>query len=139
MRLLGESHALMQSLFAADECHYMSADALTADHITFYVARDRERATGTAGLADMGDYGELKSMFVTPEARGTGVAVALLRRIEDRARALGLPVLRLETGDKLLAAQAFYRREGFAWCGPFGEYRQTGASVFMAKTLTNRG
>ena len=102
----------MQSLFAADECHYLPVDALCADHIAFFIARQGNAFLGTAALADMTDYGELKSMFVTPKARGGPVARALLRQIEDQARDAKRTTLKLETGDRLVAAQAFYRREG---------------------------
>ena len=44
------------------------------------------------------DYSEVKRMYTRPAARGLGLAKALLRRIEDEARAVGAPVLRLETG-----------------------------------------
>lgn len=41
---------------------------------------------------------EVKRMYTRPSSRGLGLAKALLRRIEDEARAAGAPVLRLETG-----------------------------------------
>lgn len=57
---------------------------------------------------------EIKRMFVLPEARGQGVARALLGALEDRARALGYTVARLDTGPRQLHAERFYRGAGYA-------------------------
>jgi putative acetyltransferase len=47
-------------------------------------------------------------------------AKALLRRIEDEARAVGAPVLRLETGIHQQEVIRLYESAGFRACGPFG-------------------
>ena len=133
--LLKASHALMESLFPPEDNFYLDIDALKAPHIHFYVARRHGRIVGTGALADKGDYGEVKSMFVAEEARGTGAADALLNRIEDKARDLGLPVLKLETGNVLHAAHRLYARHGFGPCDPFGDYLAAGSSIFMEKRL----
>jgi putative acetyltransferase len=57
--------------------------------------------------------GELKRFFVQPEHRGAGVADTLMAALLARARASGVRLLLLETGDKQEAAQAFYHRPGF--------------------------
>ncbi|MEM6306623.1 MAG: GNAT family N-acetyltransferase [Pseudomonadota bacterium] len=133
--LLQQSHALMQELFTPDQNSYLDIDELCAPHIQFFTARDKQVTVGTAALASFDGYGEVKSMFVAPNARGIGVAQALLRQVEDAARDAGLPLLRLETGDRLLAACHLYRRFGFQDRGPFGDYTENGASIFMEKTL----
>ncbi len=56
---------------------------------------------------------EIKRMFVVPEARGQGIARALLRALEDRARALGYTVARLDTGPRQQHAERFYRAAGY--------------------------
>lgn len=137
--LLEASHALMQTLFDPEDNHYLSLEALAAPHIRFYVARDGGRdggrALGCVALADMGDYGEVKSFFVDPEARGRGVGRVLMARLEAEARAGGITELALETGDKLAAAQRLYSAIGFEICGPFGAYEANASSVFMRKRL----
>ncbi len=57
---------------------------------------------------------EIKKMYVVPEMRGQGVARALLRELEDIARALGYPIARLDTGPKQGRAEGLYRDEGYA-------------------------
>ena len=64
-----------------------------------------------------------------------GVAAAILRALEDEARTLGLPLLRLETGDPLASAVRLYERAGFTRCGIFGDYRPNDSSVYMKKPL----
>ncbi|MBQ2262354.1 MAG: GNAT family N-acetyltransferase [Loktanella sp.] len=133
--LLRQSHALMQELFPPEENYYLSIDDLRADDIHFYTARIDERIVGTGALRVCDGYGEIKSMFVDTAARGKGVADAILRQIEDQARLLDLPILKLETGNILHAAQKMYARHGFTPCGPFGNYPAVKSSVFMEKTL----
>ena len=75
-------------------------------------------------------------MWVTPEARGKGVAHAILVALEAKARQEGARSLMLETGIKNRAALALYERAGFRRCGPFGEYLPDPISVFMEKALS---
>jgi putative acetyltransferase len=133
--LLEASHALMTSLFDRDSCHFLSIEALAAPDIAFFVARREGQVVGCGALATREGYGEVKSMFVEPEVRRSGVAAALLARLEAEAGAQGFPLLRLETGDKLHAARALYRRYGFAERGPFGCYSGHPQSVYMEKRL----
>lgn len=134
--LLEASHALMQSLYPAEDNHFLSIDALCAPDIRFFVALHGDKTIGCAALALNPGYGELKSMFVDPAARGIGAADALMRILEDSARECGLPLLALETGDTLFAAHKLYARHGFTQCGPFGAYTENGSSLFMEKPLT---
>lgn len=133
--ILAQSHALMNTLFPADACHYLDLDALCAPNIRFFAARIGGTTLGTGALAVMEGYGEVKSMFTAPEGRGKGIAAAVLRMIEDTARSEGLPLLRLETGTGLDAAHRLYARFGFEKRGPFGGYEDSPYSVFMEKTL----
>ncbi|MGR3501762.1 GNAT family N-acetyltransferase [Pseudaestuariivita sp.] len=136
LALLQESHALMQSLFSEDENHFLSVDELCAPSVHFFTARDADgTALGCGALAVKDGYGEIKSMYVATRARGKGVAAALLSEIEDEARRQALPMLRLETGDVLYDAHRLYGRHGFSIRGPFGEYTESPASLFMEKPL----
>lgn len=134
--LLKASHALMQSLFPPEDNYFLDIDQLTAPHIRFFVARSGPDIIGTAALALKDGYAEVKSMFVAEAARGTGAADALMRAIEDEARAEAVPTLKLETGNVLYAAHNLYRRHGFVDCGVFGDYVAAKSSIFMEKPLT---
>lgn len=113
---------------------------------TFLVARWFGRPVGCGALRRIGEaalvrelgpgVGELKRMYVAPDARGQGVGHALLTRLEAEARALGLDRLVLETGTRQAEALTLYRRAGFTEIPAYGEYvASPGTSVCMAKSL----
>ncbi|NDW54729.1 GNAT family N-acetyltransferase [Aliiroseovarius sp. PrR006] len=133
--LLQQSHALMESLFPPEDNFFLNIDDLCVPEISFFVAREGDTVLGTGALADKGAYGEVKSMFVSPEARGKGVGEALLQQIEATSRAQGHTAMKLETGNVLYAAHRLYERAGFTTCGPFGDYPEANSSLFMEKAL----
>ena len=57
--------------------------------------------------------GEIKRMYVRPEARGRGVARVVLAELERAARELGYERVVLDTGDRMPEAQALYRSSGY--------------------------
>jgi putative acetyltransferase len=112
----------------------------------FLIARVGDRPLGCGALRrlredslvrELGpDVGEVKRMFVAREARGQGIGRALLARLEDEARALGLVQLVLETGIRQTEALALYERAGFKSIPPYGEYAASAAtSVCLSKDL----
>ena len=112
----------------------------------FVVARWQGRPIGCGALRrvreatlvrELGsNVGELKRMYVAHEVRGQGFGRALLDRLEQEARSLGLARLVLETGTRQLEALALYRRAGFKEIPPYGEYAASSTtSVCMAKEL----
>ncbi|WP_424941064.1 GNAT family N-acetyltransferase [Aliiroseovarius sp. S253] len=133
--LLRQSHALMESLFPSEDNFFLDIDDLCVPEISFFVARDGDMVLGTAALADKGSFSEVKSMFVSPDARGKGVGEALLAQLEKEARARGFPHMKLETGDALHAAHRLYQRAGFALCDAFPPYEKADSSIFMEKAL----
>ena len=81
------------------------------------------------------EFGELKRMYVSPRARGQGVAKKLLARLESEAIGAGCQWLNLETGPYQPEALALYASTGYARRGPFGDYKSDPLSVFMQKHL----
>lgn len=134
--LLLASHDLMGSLFPAEANHFLSVDGLCDATIHFFGVRVDGVYRACGALAVKKGYGELKSIFTDHAARGRGLGQTLIQHIEGTARDLGLAQLKLETGSLLHSAHRLYEREGFALCGPFGEYEPTEFSVFMSKDLT---
>jgi putative acetyltransferase len=59
----------------------------------------------------------------------------LMDDLEERARLIGHEAIKLETGDKLAAAVSLYKSIGYSVCGPFGDYPEHPASLFMTKEL----
>jgi putative acetyltransferase len=134
--LIEEAQAAMRDLFPPEENFYLSPEELRGPDIRFFVAREYDTTLGCGALAQRQGYGEVKAMFTAPFARGQGVARRVLARLELEAQHLDLPVLRLETGDKLTEAIALYESEGFTRCEPFADYEANNSSVFMEKRLT---
>ena len=134
--LLEGSEAALREHYGPDECFTFTPEELARPGIAFLVAREAEGVPlGCVALVDMGGYGEIKRLYVRPEARGRGVADALMDAAEARAREAGLGLMRLETGPKLTAAVSLYRRRGYRERGPFGDYAAHPASLFMEKAL----
>jgi GNAT superfamily N-acetyltransferase len=64
-------------------------------------------------LEGRSDLAVLWDLRVSPEARGKGVGLALLRAAESWARAKGCRQLKVETQNVNVAACKFYARQGF--------------------------
>ncbi|EYE94767.1 GNAT family N-acetyltransferase [Aspergillus ruber CBS 135680] len=56
---------------------------------------------------------EMKRLYVTPQARGTGTGEKLVTAIIQQAKDLGYEGMRLDTLPEMVAAQKLYRRFGF--------------------------
>jgi len=134
--LLEQSHALMRDLFPPEDNYFLDIEELCAPSVRFFAAREGAMTLGTGALSIKEGYAEVKSMFTATQARGKGVAAALLRALEDTARTEGVSLLKLETADVLDAACRLYERHGFTRCGIFGDYRPNETSVFMQKPLS---
>src|SRR5467141_3012121 len=136
MRLLAALDAFLESLYPPESNHILDIDTLCAPDIRFFVARREGRAVGCGALRlDPAGYGEVKRMFVHPEARGQKLGREILMRIEAQASREGLKWMRLETGIHQAEALALYRGAGYAERGPFGEYTSDPLSHFLEKVL----
>lgn len=84
-------------------------------HGAFIVGWSGEKPVCCGGFKRLPDGGcEIKRMFVLPVVRGRGVARALLRELERRARQRGYAVARLDTGPRQPHARRLYESEGYA-------------------------
>ena len=136
MRLLAALDAYLESLYPPESNHILDIDTLCAPGIRFFVARREGEAVGCGALRiDSAGYGEVKRMFVHPEARGQKLGRAILMRIEEQASREGLKWMRLETGIHQAEALALYRGAGYAERGPFGEYTSDPLSHFLEKSI----
>lgn len=92
----------------------------------FFIAWHDHEPVGCVGWrthGDNGDVAELKRMYVTPQSRGTGVAVALIRAVEESAAQSGRGRMILECGNRQPEAIALYEKMGYVRIPDFGYYR----------------
>lgn len=89
--------------------------AAPGDFATFLVGYEDERPVCGGGLKPL-EPGvvEIKRMFVVPDARGRGVARALLAELEAEAARRGFETVRLDTGPRQPSAERMYREAGYA-------------------------
>ena len=124
-----------ESFYPPESRHGLDLAAYRRPEVTLFVAHEGGVALGCGAYQFERDgSAEIKSMFVTPEARGRGIGRALLTAIEDDLRGR-VTTVRLETGIKQLPAIQLYESVGFRPRGPFGSYRDDPLSVFMEKPL----
>ena len=138
--LIAGLEAALSAEYPPEQRHGLPLSAIFQPHIRFFVARLGGEAAGCGGVALLDGYAEVKRMFVREQARGRGVAQALLARIEGQTRAAAIAVLRLETGLRQAAAVRLYQRAGFTVRDAFGDYaampaKAVDTSVFMEKHL----
>ena len=132
MRLIEALDVYQSGLYPPESNHFLDVEALAGPSVRFFVARRYGQALGCGALRiDPAGWGELKRMFVSPEARGLKLGRRLLERIEEEA--LGL--LRLETGVHQLEAVGLYRSAGYVEREAFADYTPDPLSVFMEKRL----
>lgn len=102
---------------------------------TFVVGFEAGVAVCCGGVKRLPDGAcEIKRMFVVDEARGRGLARALLEELERRARELGYEIARLDTGPRQMRAQRMYERAGYVAIENFNA--NPVASFFGEKRLT---
>jgi putative acetyltransferase len=133
--LIDALDAYQAALYPAESNHFLDVAALEAPDIRFFVARRNGAAVGCGALRVMADCGEVKRMFVRPEARGLKIGRRILDVLETTARRERLACLRLETGIHQPEAIGLYRVAGFVERGPFGGYAPDPLSLFMEKRL----
>ena len=134
--LIDALDAYQKPLYPPESHHGIDIAALLQPDVLFALARDDEGgALGCGAMLLTPQYCEVKRMYVRPQARRAGTAHALLRALEAEAVARGGRLFTLETGVHQHAALAFYEREGYVRCPPFGPYGEDPLSVFMRKRV----
>ncbi|MAS43216.1 MAG: PadR family transcriptional regulator [Rhodobacteraceae bacterium] len=113
--------------FDVDSSGDPEAASMRAPRGAFLLAEFDGAAIGCAGLAGpetapsaggegerkAGRTGEVKRVWIAPQARGLGLSRRLMSATEDVARGLGMTRLRLDTNGALTEAAALYRRMGW--------------------------
>ncbi|MEV1069103.1 helix-turn-helix domain-containing GNAT family N-acetyltransferase [Streptomyces sp. NPDC050263] len=97
-----------------DKADLVGPDEVSGEAGAFFVAYEEGRAVGCGALRRLEPgVGEIKHVWVHPDARRLGLARRLLEHLEDAAARRGLDVVRLDTHATLTEAQAMYRASGY--------------------------
>src|SRR5215212_9600716 len=89
-------------------------DDPAAAYAALWVALDADDVVGSVALRDIGDrVVELKRMYLRPEQRGQRIGKSLLGLALEWARAHDVDRVRLDTSERMLAAQRLYETHGF--------------------------
>jgi putative acetyltransferase len=137
--LLAHHFRTARAQTAAGSAHALDLDGLKVPAIRFWSVWEGDSVVGVGALKELSpSHGEVKSMHTLDTRRRLGVGGAMLRHIIERARAMGMTRLSLETGSwpYFEPARAFYRRHGFVECPPFGDYGPDPNSIFMTLELS---
>jgi len=137
-KLLALSDALMASLYPAESNHMEGPQALASDNVVFVGGYVDGELVGCGAIKKMDDdahYGEIKRVFVLEQHRGRGYSKKIMQHLEGELRAAGIPLARLETGNKQPEALALYQKLGYVERTPFGKYQPDPLSIFMEKRL----
>jgi putative acetyltransferase len=133
--LIVELDAFNVSLYPAESNHFDAPETLAASRAVFLVAERDGVIIGSGAAKHCGGWAEIKRMFLKPEARGGGIAAAVLEKLLEWARGEGLPLARLETGNVSEGALKLYRRAGFREIPAFPPYQSDPLSIFMELPL----
>ena len=129
---------LMRASSPACSVHAMDESDLANANAQFFAAFKNGAPAAIGALKVLSAvHGELKSMHVRADCRGSGLADSMLDKLLVTARKLGIKRVSLETGsqDAFRRARAFYTRRGFSECDPFEGYECDPNSIFMTRTL----
>ncbi len=101
----------------------------------FLIADSDGCAIGCVALRREGEgTGEVKRLWIAPEARGLGLSHRLMGAVEGAARDVGYARLCLDTSDKLPEAVALYRGAGWREIAAYNDNPH--ARHWFEKTLT---
>jgi putative acetyltransferase len=121
-----------------EDVYALDVDGLVDPAVTFFSYRADGQVLGVAALKQIdGEHAEIKSMHTAEEARGQGIARALLEHVVEVARGRGYRRLSLETASTppFAPARTLYASAGFERCEPFADYRPSPNSTCMTRYL----
>ncbi len=136
--LIAKLDTYQNSLYPAESNHLDSIGTLKKENIYFVGAFKSEVLVGCGAVKVKPEaYGEIKRVFVSPQARGQGVSKLMMNHLEAWLLENDISLARLETGIYQTEALSLYERRGYTEIGPFGDYAVDSLSVFMEKKLRN--
>ncbi len=138
IELLTEHMNFMAAHSPPESRHVLDVDALQQPGINFWSLWQGTILVGCVALKHWNDeMGEIKSMKTSSSYLRQGVGHKLLQHVVAVAEQRGYDYLKLETGSMAYfePARKLYKRFGFKYCGPFGDYVEDPNNVFMSLAI----
>ena len=136
--LLEEHLGGMYEQAPPESTHAMDLQRLREPDVTFWTAWEGDELLGCGALQELdASHGEIKSMRTAEAHLGKGVASAILEHLMTEAGNRSYTRLSLETGSgrAFEPSHALYKKFGFEFCTPFGDYVEDPFSCFMTREL----
>ncbi|CND99850.1 Histone acetyltransferase HPA2 and acetyltransferase [Yersinia rohdei] len=134
--LITQLDAYQAALYPTQSNHAESIDKLKQIKTYIYIAKLESNIVGCAILAlPETPFPEVKRVFVCADYRGRGIATLLMMALLEKAKALNLKHIYLETGIYQPEAIKLYQRLGFDFISEYGHYQYDPLSVYMMKLL----
>ena len=138
LELMAMSERYMSALYPAESNHFEPVDSFKLATAFFIGGFEGNTLLAIGAFKIMNDdglYGEIKRVFVHPDARGKGFSRAIMQTLENELVSRGVFIARLETGISQPEALGLYQAIGYVLREPFGDYKLDPLSVFMEKQL----
>ncbi|MBA3961291.1 MAG: GNAT family N-acetyltransferase [Chthoniobacterales bacterium] len=139
LRLAGALWAELSTIYPEQTAPPFPPRDIVGERAVFMVASLGEKAIGCGAVRPFPDgppeIAEVRRMYVAPEARGRGVAAAILRALEDWARARNYALMRLETGARQPIAIHLYERVGYYRIPSYGHHAEDPLALCFEKHL----
>ncbi|MGW0759583.1 bifunctional helix-turn-helix transcriptional regulator/GNAT family N-acetyltransferase [Streptomyces sp. NPDC002814] len=106
-----------------DTSDLVRPEEVSGDAGAFFVAYEEDRPVGCGALRRLEDgVGEIRHVWVHPDARRLGLARRILDALEREGRRRAFDVVRLDTHAVLTEAQAMYRACGYREIPPYVDH-----------------
>ena len=118
--MIAELNDLLLTLSPPEACYHMTAEEMSGEATTVFVARIDGKAAACGALHRHADgIAEVKRMYTRPAYQGLGLGGSILDRIIELATREGISMLVLETGDILVVGKSLFCCE--IYIGRFGD------------------
>ena len=100
------------------------------------IAYEGDTAVACAGLKAYSDTDiEIKRVWVEPACRGKKISLALMERLEEKARTMGFTRMILQTRPQMTEAVGLYTKLGYSLIDNYPPYDKLEGAVCYAKEI----
>ncbi|MGD8441859.1 MAG: GNAT family N-acetyltransferase [Desulfobacterales bacterium] len=135
VELIHQLDEYQESMYPPESNHLDSLDELSKPNVDFLAAYADSEICGIGAVKVLGDYGEIKRLYVPEKYRGKGIAKRIVEELETCLVQRSIFTARLETGIHQHEAIDLYKKFGYSETAPFGDYTKDPLSVFMEKKI----